>query len=346
MASFYKKQRRKFNLLMDGDEPQGGKWSFDEENRKKLPDDVPVPDLYEPKTNAYLDAAVKHVSSAYPDNPGTTDGFTYPVTHYQAEEWLSDFISERIEKFGDYEDAISDRSPFLFHSVLTPALNIGLLTPRQVIDAVMAAHSEKGIPLNSLEGFVRQIIGWREFMRGIYHYEGNFQRNNNYFNHTRKIPESFWTGNTGIDPIDDVIATVNTHAYSHHIERLMILGNFMLLCEFDPEEIYRWFMELFIDAYDWVMVPNVYGMTQYADGGLITTKPYISGSNYVRKMSSYRQGKWSEIWDGLYWRFLHIHRDKFKNNQRMNMVISLLDRMDKDKLNKHLDVAENFLNDL
>ncbi|MEJ2004055.1 MAG: FAD-binding domain-containing protein, partial [Cyclobacteriaceae bacterium] len=274
------------------------------------------------------------------------DNFIYPVTHYQAEEWLSDFIEKRIIKFGDYEDAISDRSAFLFHSVLTPALNIGLLTPQQVIEEIMKNHEKTPIPLNSLEGFIRQVIGWREFMRGIYRYKGTYQRKHNFFGHSRKIPESFWNGNTGIDPLDDVIKKVNQHAYAHHIERLMVLGNFMLLCEFDPDEVYQWFMELFIDAYDWVMVPNVYGMTQYADGGLITTKPYISSSNYIRKMSNYGKGEWSEIWDGLYWRFLHIHRDKFENNQRMNMMMSILDRMDQEKLEAHLEVADNFLGSL
>lgn len=346
MASFYKEQRKRSGLLMDGDEPEGGKWSFDEENRKKLPDDEDVPDIYVPQTNTYVKEASDWVISHYPDNPGEVDEFIYPVTHYQAEKWLSDFIKKRLSRFGDYEDAISEKTTFLFHSVLTPALNIGLLTPQQAIDEVMKAHRETEIPLNSLEGFIRQIIGWREFMRGVYHFKGNYQRKHNYFSHSRKIPASFWQGTTGIDPVDDVIRKVNTHSYAHHIERLMILGNFMLLCEFDPDEVYRWFMELFIDAYDWVMVPNVYGMTQYADGGLITTKPYISGSNYIRKMSSYRKGEWSEIWDGLYWRFIHVHREQFGGNHRMNMVLSLLDRMDREKLNKHLNTAETYLDSL
>jgi deoxyribodipyrimidine photolyase-related protein len=343
MASFYKEQRRHTGLLMNGEDPEGGKWSFDEYNRKKLPDDVMPPDIYIPQTNSYVREAAEYVEASYPDNPGNVDGFIYPVTHYQAEKWLADFIENRLRKFGDYEDAISDRSTFLFHSVLTPALNIGLLTPAEAIDAVMAEHEKNAIPLNSLEGFIRQLIGWREFMRGVYLYKGTYQRTHNYFGHTRKIPKSFWAASTGIDPIDDTIRKVTDQAYAHHIERLMIIGNFMLLCEFEPDEIYRWFMELFIDAYDWVMVPNVYGMTQYSDGGLITTKPYISGSNYIRKMSNYRKGEWSEIWDGLYWRFLHVNREKFEGNHRMNMVLSLLDRMDKDKLNNHIEKAEAFL---
>ena len=169
---------------------------------------------------------------------------------------------------------------------------------------------------------------------------------NNHWNYDRKIPESFWKGDTGIPPVDNVIKKALKNAYNHHIERLMIMGNFMLLCEFDPDEIYRWFMELYIDAYDWVMVPNVYGMTQYADGGLITTKPYASSSNYVKKMSDFGKGDWAEIWDGLYWRFMKVHEEEFSQNQRMSMMVSLLNRMDKDKLNHHLDVAEKFLESL
>ena len=248
--------------------------------------------------------------------------------------------------FGDYEDAIAKNETTLFHSVLTPALNIGLLTPEQIIDETLKYHSQTEIPLNSLEGFIRQIIGWREFMRGVYEFEGVFERTNNHFNHTRKIPKSFYYGTTGIDPIDNTIRKVLKSGYCHHIERLMILGNFMLLCEFDPDEIYRWYMELFIDAYDWVMVPNVYGMTQYADGGLITTKPYISSSNYVLKMSDYKKGKWCEVWDALYWSFIHKNQYEFKSNQRMSFVVALLEKMNKDKLEKHLIAANKFFEKL
>ena len=346
MAAFYKKQRRSTGLLMDDGKPAGGKWSFDEENRKKLPKEIKIPELYRPRQNEYVKEAIDWVEEHFPSNPGETEGFNYPVNYYQAEKWLNDFLEHRIDLFGDYEDALSDKDPFLFHSVLTPTLNIGLLTPDQVIDAAMERHARNPIPLNSLEGFIRQIIGWREFMRGVYFFKGTFQRTNNYFNHRRPLPKSFWTGETGIPPIDDVIKKVLDHAYAHHIERLMILGNFMLLCEYDPDDIYRWFMEMFIDAYDWVMVPNVYGMTQYADNGLITTKPYISGSNYIRKMSHYKTGEWAKIWDGLYWRFLHAHQEEFRENQRMNMVMSLLDRMDKQKLDDHLRIANDYLDSL
>ena len=346
MASFYKKQRRRFGLLMENGEPVGGKWSFDDENRKKLPFNVKIPNTYIPQSNEYLREAVSYVEKHFPDNPGVAENFVYPITHHQAKAWLDDFLEHRIDDFGAYEDAISDKDPFLFHSVLTPSLNIGLLTPRQILAELMERHERKNIPLNSLEGFIRQIIGWREFMRAIYFYKGTLQRKSNIFGHHRKIPRSFWTGETGIKPVDDTIKKVLVHAYGHHIERLMILGNFMLLCEFDPDEVYRWFMALFIDAYDWVMVPNVYGMTQYADNGIITTKPYISGSNYIRKMSQYKTGEWSRIWDALYWRFIHVHQEDFSGNARMNMILSLLNRMDPEKLKDHLETAETFLNRL
>jgi deoxyribodipyrimidine photolyase-related protein len=192
------------------------------------------------------------------------------------------------------------KAPVLYHSVLTPMLNIGLLQPQQIISAALDFAAKNDVPLNSLEGFVRQIMGWREFIRIVYEREGCKQRTTNYWGFTRKIPACFYDGTTGIVPIDNVIKKVLQSGYNHHIERLMVLGNFMLLCEFDPKKVHQWFMEMYVDAYDWVMVPNVYGMTQFADGGLMTTKPYISGSNYLMKMSDYAKGSWQEIWDGLF----------------------------------------------
>ena len=331
---------------MKNGEPEGGKWSFDEENRKKLPRNIQVPNFGRANHSAYLEEAREYVEKYFGDNPGKADNFIYPVTFSEARDWLKKFLDERLKLFGDYEDAISADENYLFHSVLSPSMNIGLLTPAEVIEATMKYASGHDVPLNSLEGFVRQIIGWREYMRIVYHARGVHQRTLNHFNHSRKIPESFYTGETGILPIDHTIKKVLETSYNHHIERLMVLGNFMLLCEFDPDEIYRWFMELCIDAYDWVMVPNVYAMSQYADNGEMTTKPYISGSNYIRKMSNYPSGPWCEIWDGLYWRFLDLHRKEFKSNPRMSMMIRMLEKMDKDKLDKHLSAANNFLDSL
>ena len=184
---------------------------------------------------------------------------------------------------------------------------------------------------NSLEGFIRQIMGWREFIKIVYEREGSKQRTTNYWKFTRKIPANFWKGTTGIPPIDITIQKILKTGYCHHIERLMVLGNFMILCEFDPDEVYRWFMEMFIDAYDWVMVPNVYGMSQFADGGLMATKPYISGSSYVLKMSDFKKGEWCEIWDALFWNFMNKHRNVISKNPRMAMLLKTYDKMSEEK---------------
>jgi len=219
-------------------------------------------------------------------------------------------------------------------------LNIGLLTPQEIIDAALA---KKDIPLNSLEGFIRQVIGWREFMHGIYKHRGVEIRNMNFLKHTRPIPKSFYDGTTGIPPIDRIIQQLETEAYCHHIERLMILGNFMLLCRFHPHAVYKWFMELFIDAYDWVMVPNVYGMSQFADGGTFTTKPYISGSNYVLKMSDEKKGPWTEVWDSLFWTFVADHQELFLKNPRSSMMARNWQKFSTEKQSKLRDSAETFL---
>jgi len=344
MHNFYIKQRKRLNILVDDNgEPLGGKWSFDADNRKKVPKGLKLPSIDFPKENKWVKQAKEAVATSYKQHYGNTHEFIYPTTFAEAEKWLDDFLEERMELFGDYEDAMVEDESFLFHSLLTPMLNVGLLQPQQIIKRTLALHKKKNYPLNSLEGFIRQVIGWREFMRGIYEVEGVFERTNNYWKFDRKIPESFWEGTTGILPIDNTIQKLKDHAYCHHIERLMVFGNFFLLCEFDPDEVYRWFMEWFIDAYDWVMVPNVYGMTQYADGGLITTKPYISGSNYIRKMSNYKKGDWCDIWDGLYWRFIFKNKDVLSKNYRMGMMVNLVNKMDTAKLNNHIKNAEGFL---
>ena len=200
--------------------------------------------------------------------------------------------------------------------------------------------------MNSCEGFIRQIIGWREFIRGVYIAVGSKERVKNFWKFKRKIPSSFYSGDTGIEPIDDTIKKINESAYANHIERLMIIGNFMLLCEFDPDEVYRWFMEMFIDSYDWVMVPNVYGMSQFSDAGMMSTKPYISSSNYILKMSNYKKGDWCKIWDSLFWNFMDKQRGVFVKNPRMRMLISSFDKMEETKKITLLETADNYLKSL
>lgn len=341
---FYVGQRKRMNLLMNNGEPAGGRWSLDQENRKKIPKGESIPSIRWPNEHKEVKAARVYVKESFAEHYGSTDDFCYAVTREDALMMLEDFLEKRFDKYGVYQDAMKSEESFLFHSLLTPSLNIGLLTPDEVIERVVDYGHNHSIPLNSVEGFVRQVIGWREFIRGVYNFSGRKQRTQNYWKHQRKIPESFWQAKTGIEPVDIVIRRVLKTGYAHHIERLMILGNFMMLCEFDPDDVYLWFMELFIDAYDWVMVPNVYGMSQHADGGLMATKPYISSSNYVRKMSDFKKGPWCEIWDGLFWRFIDKHRKFFSENPRLNMMVAQLDKMRADKKKNLLNIAEDYLN--
>lgn len=343
MANFYKWQRQRLKILVDKDgKPQGDKWSFDEDNRKKLPKDYESPEIAFPKWSKHTREVSTLVYKQFSNHPGKIEDFYLPTTRKQALDWLDDFLEKRFHDFGPYEDAFDSDEVFISHSVLSPLLNCGLLTPKEVVDKSLTYAKEHDIPINSLEGFIRQIIGWREFIRGVYH---TLEFEKNYFNHKRKLTKDWYEGTTGIVPLDDTINKANKYGYVHHIERLMIAGNMMLLCEIDPDDVYAWFMELFVDSADWVMLPNVYGMSQFADGGSFATKPYIGGSNYIRKMSSYSKDDWCDVMDGLYWRFIKENRTTFANNQRMSMMVSLLDKMDSDRKKKIFTAAENFLSE-
>jgi deoxyribodipyrimidine photolyase-related protein len=340
-TDFYIAQRKRLGLLLTASgQPLGGKWSFDPENRKRLPKNLSIPMPRRPKPSPLIDQARRSVRRDFPDTLGEDTDFDYPIDHDEAADWLRDFLEHRFAGFGDYEDAMCRQHDLLFHSRLTPMLNIGLLSPQQVIRE--ALRFEGRVPLNSLEGFVRQIIGWREFIRLAYLTLGRRQRCRNFWRLSRPMPAAFYDASTGIEPVDHVIRRVLRTGYCHHIERLMILGNFMLLCDIQPDAVYQWFMELFIDAYDWVMVPNVYGMSQYADGGLITTKPYISGSSYVLRMSDFTRGEWCAIWDALYWRFVDTHADFLSANPRMSLMVRQRDRLGA-RLRDLRNLAEDFL---
>ena len=344
-TSFYTAQRNNRHILIDPDgKPTGGKWTFDAENRKKYPAKKTPPAIQFPDVDSFYKEALEYVDKNFSTNIGqlTTNGL-YPTNFKTSKLWFQQFLEQRFLEFGAYEDAIVAENSILNHSVLTPMLNIGLITPAYVIEQSIAFAETNNIPINSLEGFVRQIIGWREFIRGMYESRGSDERTRNFWGFTKKIPKSFYDGTTGIYPIDQTIKKTLETGYCHHIERLMVLGNFMLLCEFDPDEVYRWFMELFIDSYDWVMVPNVYGMSQFADGGLMATKPYISGSNYLMKMSNYKKGEWQAVWDGLFWRFMDTHRSFFRQNPRLGMLVAMFDKMPQEKRHKHLENAELYL---
>ena len=347
-TTFYKQQRIKRTILLeDAQKPQGGEWTYDTENRKKYPRHKIPPSIPSLPLSTFWEEAVHYVHAHFQDNPGRlSHDRRYPITHQEAKHWLEIFLRQRFHDFGPYEDAIVRDHTVLHHSMLSPLLNIGLLVPQEVVEASLAWAQRQSTPINSVEGFIRQIIGWREFIRGMYLCKGEYARTRNFWGFSRKLPISFYEGNTGIMPIDHTIQRVLETGYCHHIERLMVLGNFMLLCEFDPDEVYRWFMELFIDAYDWVMVPNVYGMSQFADGGTFATKPYIGGANYLKKMSNYAEGDWATTWDGLFWRFVGQQQAFFQANPRTSMLYHTYRHMPEEKRSRHLKKAEAFLESL
>ncbi len=328
---FYIWQRKRMNVLVHEGKPVGGAWSFDKENRKRLPPHEVVPPVHRYERSSYVEEALGYVAQHFADHYGALDEFNYAVTHEEAKHALTMFLKERFAKFGVYEDAMSVQHPVLFHSVLSPYLNNGLLTPHEVLDAVLHYAEHHDTPLSSLEGFVRQLIGWREYIRMVYVCDGARMRNQNVLNAHRPLPESWWQGTTNLLPIDEAITTLDRSAYTHHIIRLMVVGNMMTLLGINPHDGYRWFMEWYIDAYDWVMVPNVYGMALFADGGTMTTKPYLSSSNYLKKMSDYPKGEWQKVWDALYWKFVDTHRDLLMKQQRASFAVRMFDRLSKEK---------------
>ena len=343
MATYYKQQRIEKNILMEGDKPIGEKWSFDEENRKKIPDNFPIPSLPNFTEDSVVKDVKKTVDDFFPNHPGDVSSYWLGSSRKDALKALDVFIKDKIINFGDYEDAVKKNSPFLLHSVLSPYLNVGLITPKEIIKKILDTGKNKKIPLNSLEGFIRQVIGWREFMRGIYQNYDDKLENTNFFNHQRKLTDDWYNGTTGIDPIDDAIKDVNKYGYAHHIIRLMHLSNVMTLSQLHPKEIYKWFMEMFVDSSDWVMSPNVFGMGTFSDGGIFSTKPYICGSNYIIKMSNYKKGNWSDIVDGLYWNFIHTNKDILAKNPRMGMVMMSYRKLKEDRKDYLLKTANEFI---
>jgi deoxyribodipyrimidine photolyase-related protein len=343
MATYYKQQRIEKNILMNGDKPIGEKWSFDEENRKKIPDNILIPSLPNFTEDADVKDVKKTVDDFFPNHPGNVSSYWLGSSRKDALKALDLFIKDKIINFGDYEDAVKKNSPFLLHSVLSPYLNVGLITPKEIIKKILDTGKNKKIPLNSLEGFIRQVIGWREFMRGIYQNYDDKLENTNFFNHQRKLTDDWYNGTTGIDPIDDAIKDVNKYGYAHHIIRLMHLSNVMTLSQLHPKEIYKWFMEMFVDSSDWVMSPNVFGMGTFSDGGIFSTKPYICGSNYIIKMSNYKKGNWSDIVDGLYWNFIHTNKDILAKNPRMGMVMMSYRKLKEDRKDYLLKIANEFI---
>lgn len=328
MKTFYERQRKQLSLLINADgSPVGDQWSFDADNRMALPKNhVPVLQLKVNPSAIELEV-MKLVADQFKDHPGNADEFWLPTQRHLALEWLEHFITTKLNQFGPYEDALSDNDPFVFHSILTPFLNTGLINPQDILDKLPALPN-KSVSIESLEGFIRQIIGWREFIRLIYQNYSSQQENSNYFNHQKTMNSNWYTGNTGCPPLDSAIKKAVKYGYAHHIERLMILSNMMNLSEINPRQVHSWFMELFIDSSDWVMGPNVYGMGLMSDGGIFATKPYICGSNYWIKMGRYKKDDWCLEVDGLYWRFIREKSNFLKKNPRLSMMIKSYEKID------------------
>lgn len=295
---------------MDKDKPEGGKWSYDEMNRLPLPKNITIPKVPKIKKDKYYHEALEYVEKHFPKNYGSTEEWLYPINTKDALKWLECFMEKRLKSFGPYEDAISFSEPFLFHSVLSPMMNIGLLPDIYVVRIVDEYYRKHSIPLQSYEGFIRQVIGWRNYVYSIYILEPKMY-NMNHLGHTRKLKDH-WKDD--MEPINTIIEKINKYSYAHHIERLMFLSNWYLINMIKPKDVYRAFMEWTIDAYDWVMVPNVMGMGQYADGGMTMTRIYFSSSNYIIKMGGSKKGEWSEIWDCIYYNFINKHYDLLKRN--------------------------------
>lgn len=336
MESFYRWQRKRTGVLMDNEKPEGGAWNYDSENQKPLPKSgIKLPSITPQSPDKNTKDVITLIDKLFSHNPGDGSNFWLPTDFKSSDVWLENFIVTKLALFGTYEDASKEGEAFLFHSVLSPLINIGLLTPNEVIEKAMTTYKNGHIPLNSIEGFVRQILGWREYMHGMYVVMPQLM-DANYFGFTKQL-ESWWY-DTSFEqqqlpvPVTAALRTVHLYGYNHHIERLMVLGNWFLLNEYDPKSVYQWFSSMYVDAYEWVMVPNVQGMSQYADGGVIATKPYISGGNYLQKMGrwwpSLEQAKNSD-YNKLYWKFLNKHRDKLKGNFRMGIVLKLAEKMDK-----------------
>lgn len=328
--TFYVYFRKKFGFFLNSDgRSLHGKWSFDAENRKKLPAGIkpPVMPAY---SNAFWKKAKNEIEKEFKSNPGIlSDHSPFPLTFDDARQQSEFFINYSLSGFGPYQDAIDFRSPFLFHSNLSCVLNNGMLDVRELLNAIIEHAAHVSLPdYSSLEGFVRQIIGWREYIRWIYWRIGTQQRHSNIWKFEKGRGEIFFEFATKAEPFRLVLEKIQKYAYAHHIERLMLLGNGMLLFRIHPHEVYEFFMTQFIDAYDWVMVPNVYGMSQFADGGMMSTKPYICSSNYVHKMSSLKKDTWCEILDAFYWLFIHDYKNYFRKNPRMSVMVSQLEKKD------------------
>jgi deoxyribodipyrimidine photolyase-related protein len=353
MEYFYRDMRRRTGLLMDGDKPVGGQWNFDHENRKPARADLfmPRPLAFEPdaRTAEVLDL----VGQRFGNHFGDLRPFGFPVTRDGALQAAAHFVSRMLPHFGDYQDAMLRGESFMYHSVLSPLLNVGLLDPLELCRLAEAAYHEGRAPLNAVEGFIRQVIGWREFVRGIYWLAGPSYTGLNALGATRSLPSMYWTAETDMACMQAVISQTREHAYAHHIQRLMVTGNFALLAGVDPFQVHEWYLAVYIDAFEWVEAPNTIGMSQFADGGVVGSKPYVSSGAYINRMSDYCAGCAYDVaqksgpgacpFNLLYWHFLLRHRMRFAQNPRMAQMYRTWDRMEETRRTTVLAEADAFL---
>jgi len=357
MEYFYREMRRQTGYLMNGDKPEGGEWNYDDQNREPLPDNHPVPQIPVIDPDPVTIEVMEMVEKYFPDHYGKLDHFPYAVTRNNALKLLHRFIDERLDEFGPYEDALKTGNHTLFHSQLSPYLNSGLLLPGEVCELAIDAYEKGKARLSSVEGFVRQIIGWREYIRIYYEAMMPDVRDANHFGFTGKLPEMYWTGETKMKCMEESLRPVIEEGYSHHIQRLMILSNFSNLTETDPRELNRWFWFAYVDAFEWVELPNVLGMGTFADGGVLASKPYVSSGNYINKMSDYCKschysvtGKTGETacpFNYLYWNFVDKQRDTFNESGRVNFMVNMFEKKKSDTEKEAIRNSSNtFLREL
>jgi deoxyribodipyrimidine photolyase-related protein len=337
MENFYREMRKRTGLLMENGKPAGGAWNFDTDNRKALPKRHRTPPRLRFEPDHITREVITLVGRHFPQHFGNLEPFGWAVTRTGALEALAHFLSDCLPAFGDYQDAMRAGEPFLYHSIISPYLNIGLLTAREVLEAAVAEWAAGRAPINAVEGFVRQILGWREYVRGLYfHLMPRYPRSN-HLAANRSLPWFFWSGETGMSCVAEVVRDTRQHAYAHHIQRLMITGNFALLAGLSPLEVEAWYLGVYIDAFEWVELPNVHGMALFADGGVLASKPYAASGAYIDRMSDYcstcqydpkkKTGPTACPFNFLYWNFMIANRDKLGANQRLAMVYRNLDRM-------------------
>ena len=342
MEFFYRDMRRKTGLLMEGEDPEGGQWNYDAENRKRLPAGLSVPAIISHQPDAITQDVISLVHRHFAENFGSLENFQWAVTRQGALAALNEFTAQRLASFGDHQDAMSEKDDFLFHAVLSPYLNIGLLTAREVCAAAEKAYRSGQAPLNAVEGFIRQIIGWREYVRGVYWLKMPDYAQTNFLDAKRKLPWFYWSGETKMKCVSTCVKATDRNAYAHHIQRLMVTGNFALLAGIAPAEIEEWYLIVYADAFDWVELPNVHGMVMFADGGMLASKPYAASGAYINKMSDYckschydvalKSGPRACPFNYLYWNFLIENAGKLKQNPRLAMPYKTIERMDEGKI--------------